>query len=216
VPAPAPKKVDDNPFDIERAKQGLGKFPPQSQLFLDTARRDGHMSNVALATLIDPNGYTLDSVQSLWNSGDISDKSSYVVLTHGLLPPRDVLRYQYSAELLNTAIPDLKRGSVESEVVQYIDLGASFTVNVPQGFRCSVFVSGLSVVEGRQLPDSIAEARAALTLGIQRHSIGASKSDGSEDHTYSFMQRLAVWGGDFSAMAAGTVRFIARAEFIRA
>src|SRR5437868_2903795 len=103
VPAPKTPKAEDSPFNVERAKQRLGKFPPQSQLFLDTARRDGHLTNMALAQLIDPSGYTLDQVETLWNSGDISEKSTYVVLTQGLLPPPDILRFIYSAELLNSA-----------------------------------------------------------------------------------------------------------------
>ena len=215
VSAPRPK-AETSPFNVERAKQRQGKFPPQNQLFLDTARRDGHLSNVALATLIDPSGYTLDQVEALWNSGDISEKSTYVVLTQGLLPPRDVLRYEYSAEILNPTIPSRMRGPDGMEIAQYIEVGVSFSVTVPQGFRCYVFTSGPSLVEGRTLPDSLEEGRAHVQLCVQRETIGASKSDGSVDHTYGFVMRVAIWEGDFHAIPAGTLRFVARAEMIRA
>lgn len=220
IPAPPvvakPKTAEEKPFDVERAKQRQGKFPPQSQLFLDTSRREGHLSNVALAALIDPTGYTLDQVEAMWNAGDVTEKSTFVVLTHGLLPPREVLRYEYSAELLSTTVPDTARGSTETEVVVYVDHPQSFSVNVPQGFRVYVFVSGPSLVEGRQMPESFAGGHAALSLVVSRHSLGSTKSDGSTDHTFGFMQRLAVFGRqDIKLIPTGIMRFIARAELVR-
>jgi hypothetical protein len=219
IPLPAiikPKKEEDKPFDIERAKRRLGRFPPQSQLFIDTARREGHLSHIALAALIDPAGYTLDQVEALWTSGDVSERSTYVVLTHGLLPPREVLRYEYSAELLNTSLGPVPRGATESEVAAYFDHPQSFTINVPQSFRVYVFCSEASLVEGRTAPEALSEGRTVVTLATRRHSIGSSKSDGSTDHTFGFTQRVALFGaGDLREIPAGTLRFIARAELVR-
>src|ERR1700755_91213 len=79
---PAPKRADPSPFDIEKAKAGQGKFPPQPELFVNTARTSGHLSNIALAALINASGYTLQDVQDLWNAGDITDQSTYIVITH--------------------------------------------------------------------------------------------------------------------------------------
>lgn len=213
VPPKKPAAVD--PFDIEKAKAGQGKFPPQPELFVNTARTSGHLSNIALATLISASGYTLQDVQSLWNSGDISDQSTYIVLTHGILPPRETLRYVYSAELLNSPLPQVPKTSPDGETVRYVELGQSFVVNVPQGFHVYVFCSGPSLVEGRTLPEQLGSGGASVTLQVQRHTIGGSKSDNSVDHTFAFLQRVAVMTQDLPPTPSGVLRFIARAELIR-
>ena len=217
VPAPAkkPDPVKTDPFDIERAKAGQGKFPPQSELFINTARTEGHLSNIALAALINPAGYTLQDVHNLWNSGDIIDQSTYIVLTHGILPPRETLRYVYSAELLSTQLPLVPKTSPDGETVRYAELGQSFVVNAPQGFHVYVFCSGPSLVEGRTLPEQIGTGGAAVTLQVQRHTIGGAKSDNSVDHTFTFLQRVAVISQELPQTPSGVLRFIARAELIR-
>src|SRR3569832_272775 len=118
IPAPKPKAESADPFNIEQAKLGLGKFPPQPELFINTARTSGHLTNIALAALISASGYTLQDVQSLWNSGDITDQSTYIVLTHGLLPPRDTLRYVYSSELLNPQLSSVPAPADNGEPVR--------------------------------------------------------------------------------------------------
>jgi hypothetical protein len=215
VPAPKPKAEDGNPFDIERAKAGQGRFPPQSELFVNTARTSGHLTNIALATLIGTSGYTLQQVQDLWSSGDISDRSTYIVLTHGILPPRETLRYVYSAELLSTQIQQLPKSNADTEAVRYVEQGQSFVVNAPQGFHVYVFCSGPSLVEGRTLPEELGSGQAAITLQVQRHTLSATKSDNSVDHTFTFTQRVVALTKDFPQMASGVLRFIARAELIR-
>ena len=217
VPAPAkkPDPVTVDPFDIDRAKAGLGKFPPLSELFVNTARTSGHLSNIALAKLIGTTGYTLQDALSLWNSGDISDQSTYIVITHGIMPPRDMLRYVYSAELLNSQLPAMTKSAQGSESVRFVELGQSFVVNVPQGFHVYVFCSEWSLVEGRTLPDLLSVGTAMITLSVMRHTIGGSKSDNSVDHTFSFVQRVAVNGDNLPALPSGMLRFIARTELIR-
>ena len=211
-----PKKPDAvSPFDIEKAKAGQGKFPPQPELFVNTARTSGHLSNIALATLISTSGYTLQDVQNLWSSGDISDQSTYIVLTHGILPPRDTLRYVYSAELLSTQLPQVPKANEDGETVRYVELGQSFVVNTPQGFHVYVFCSGPSLVEGRILPEELSSGHTAITLQVERHMIGATKSDNSVDHTFTFMQRVAARNQDLPPLPSGVLRFIARAELIR-
>ena len=196
------------------AKAGRGKFPPQSELFINTARTEGHLSNIALAALINPSGYSLQDVQSLWNSGDIIDQSTFIVLTHGILPPRETLRYVHSAELLSTQLPVVPKAT-DGEMVRYVELGQSFVVNAPQGFHVYVFCSSPSLVEGRTLPEPLDSGGAAVTLQVQRHTIGGSKSDNSVDHTFTFLQRVAATTQDLPPMTSGVLRFIVRAELIR-
>jgi hypothetical protein len=213
---PAPKKTDPSPFDIDKAKAGQGKFPPQPDLFVNTARTSGHLSNIALAKLIDAAGYTLQDVQDLWNSGDITDQSTYIVITHGLLPPRESLRYVYSAELLCSQLPGVPKGSQDgSESVRYVEQGQSFVVNAPQGFHVYVFCSDFTLVEGHTLPDELSSGAATITLQVQRHTVGSIKSDNSTDHTFTFTQRVAALTKDLAPIPSGTLRFIARAELIR-
>ena len=217
-PAPTvPKKATPaDPFDIEKAKAGLGKFPPQSELFVNTARTSGHLTNIALATLIGTSGYTLQDVQSLWASGDISDTSTYIVLTHGILPPRDTLRYVYSAELLSTSLPELPQVPEYVEAVLRVEIGQSFVVNVPQGFHVYVFCSSPSLVEGRTLPEVMGSGAVYMTLHVQRHTIGGMKSDNSADHTFTFMQRVAsINKTAVPPTPSGILRFVVRAELIR-
>ena len=215
--ASVPKKPDAaNPFDIEKAKAGNGKFPPQPELFVNTARTSGHLSNIALATLISTAGYTLQDALSLWNSGDISDQSTYIVITHGILPPRDMLRYVYSAALLSTQLPTIPQAADHSESVVYVEMGQSFVVNVPQGFHVYVFCSAASLVEARTMPEELANGDGAITLQVQRHTVGGSKSDNSVDHTFTFMQRVAAFSKkSLPPLPSGLLRFIARAELIR-
>ena len=216
LPAPKPKADNAEPFNIEQAKLGLGKFPPQSELFINTARTSGHLTNIALAALISTSGYTLQNVQSLWNSGDITDQSTYIVLTHGLLPPRDTLRYLYSGDLLNPQIPLVPKASQnDTEAVRYIDQGQSFVVNAPQGFRVYVFCSGPSLVEGRTLPEELGSGAASVSLHVARHTIGSTKADNSVDHTFSFVLRLVAATRDVPLISSGVLRFVARAELIR-
>ena len=215
VPAKKPELGPVDPFDIAKAKAGQGKFPPQSELFINTARTEGHLSNIALAALISSSGYSLQEVQSLWSSGDIIDQSTFIVLTHGILPPRETMRYIYSAELLSTQLPQVPKTSPDGETVRYAELGQSFVVNAPQGFHVYVFCSGPSLVEGRTLPEPIASGGAAVTLQVQRHTIGGSKSDNSVDHTFTFMQRVVVMNQDLPPTSSGVFRFIVRAELIR-
>jgi len=215
VAAPKPKKDDGDPFNIDQAKLGLGKFPPQPELFINTARTSGHLSNIALAALISASGYSLQDVQSLWSSGDITDHSTYIVLTHGLLPPRDTLRYVYSSELLNPQLSSLPKPADNGETVRCIEQGQSFVVNAPQGFRVYVFCSGPSLVEGRTLPEELGSGGATVSLQVARHTIGSTKADNSVDHTYTFVLRLASTTKDLPAVPSGVLRFIARAELIR-
>ena len=213
--APRPQKDSGDGFDLEKAKLGQGKFPPQPELFINTARTSGHLTNIALATLINPAGYTLQDVQALWNAGDITDQSTYIVLTHGLTPPRDTLRYVYSGELLSPQIPALPKSTQDSETVRYIEHGQSFLVNAPQGFRVHVFCSEPSLVEGRMLPEELGSGAGSVSLRVARHTIGATKTDNSTDHTFTFVLRLAAMAKDLPMIPSGTLRFVARAELIR-
>ena len=215
APVPKPKKDDGDPFNIEQAKLGLGKFPPQPELFINTARTSGHLSNIALAALISASGYSLQEVQSLWNAGDITDQSTYIVLTHGLLPPRDTLRYVYSSELLNPQLSSVPKPADNGETVRYIEQGQSFVVNAPQGFRVYVFCSGPSLVEGRTLPEELGSGAASVSLHVARHTIGSTKADNSVDHTFSFVLRLVAATRDLPLISSGVLRFVARAELIR-
>jgi hypothetical protein len=216
APPAKPKPVEEpKRFDIERAKRGEGMFPPQEQLFVNTARSSGHLTNIALAALIDPGGYSLEHIQRLWESGDITDRSTYIVVTHGLLPPRDVLRYVYSAELLNAAIPGMPAPADKEEATLTTELTQTFTVTVPPGFRVYVFCSGLSLAEGHALPAALASGAACLSVHVQRHSVGQHKADNSVEHTFSFAQRLCLRGAPLDAVPPGVMRFIARAELVR-
>ena len=216
-PALPPKTKPDNgdAFDIDKAKAGQGKFPPQPDLFINTARTSGHLTNIALATLINPAGYTLQGLQTLWNSGDITDQSTYIVLTHGLIPPRDTLRYVYSGELLSPQIPAVPKSATDGETVHYIEQGQSFVVSAPQGFRVYVFCSGPSLADGRTWPDELEGGAASISMQVVRHSLGSTKADNSVDHTFTFLLRLVAVTKDIPAMPSGMLRFIARAELIR-
>lgn len=216
APPVKPKPVEEvKRFDVERAKLGAGRFPPQEQLFVNTARGSGHLTNIALAALIDPGGYTLEQVQRLWESGDITDRSTYIVLTHGLLPPRDVLRYVYSAELPSVALPAMQTPADNKEETLTQELPQTFTVTVPQGFRVYVFCSGFTLGEGQTLPGAVAGGAASVTLQVQRHSAGQHKSDNSAEHTFAFAQRVCLRGAALDPLPAGALRFIARAELVR-
>lgn len=216
APPVKPKPVEEvKRFDVERAKLGAGRFPPQEQLFVNTARGSGHLTNIALAALIDPGGYTLEQVQRLWESGDITDRSTYIVLTHGLLPPRDVLRYFYSADLPSAAVPAMQAPQDKSEATLHLDLPQTFMVTVPQGFRVYLFCSGLSLAEGQALPAAVASGAASVTMHVQRHSVGQHKSDNSVEHTFSFAQRVCLRGAPLDPLPAGALRFLARAELVR-
>lgn len=216
APPVKPKAVEEvKRFDIERAKLGAGRFPPQEQLFVNTARSSGHLTNIALATLIDPGGYTLEQVQRLWESGDITDKSTYIVLTHGVLPPREVLRYVYSAELQSAAIPAMQAPQGKDEASAHVELPQTFTVTVPQGFRVYVFCSGMALADGQALPAALASGAAIVTLQVQRHSVGPHKSDNSTEHTFTFVQHVCLRGAPLAAVPTGVLRFIARAELVR-
>ena len=193
---------------IDHCLQWLGK--PSS-----TPRSDlNHRQQPSTAR--SASGYTLQEVQSLWNSGDITDQSTYIVLTHGLLPPRETLRYVYSGELLNPQIPLVPKPSQsDTEAVRYIEQGQSFVVNAPQGFRVYVFCSGPSLVEGRTLPEELGSGAASVSLHVARHTIGSTKADNSVDHTFSFVLRLVSVTRDLPLISSGVLRFVARAELIR-